>query len=154
MYRNMTNPPTEEDLRRRREDSEHQEYSAIRERRRPRPERPGAIIVQNEFSPAAFQHGAVNAQVPAWDRLQGHGPVPTETHLHGHPQAPIERWEQVPLGIQLMNEIADALTIGSDFAFWGKYSPGSFLAFDQLLTERSWPGYHLHLLRRIDVLVL
>jgi len=111
MYHNVTSPPTEDYLRRCLEDSEHQDYSAIRERRRPRPERPGAIIVRNDLPPGAFQHGAVDVQVSAWARL------------HGHPQAPVERWEQVPLGIRLMNEIADAVTIGSDFAFWSKSSP-------------------------------
>ncbi|KAF1358692.1 hypothetical protein EJ07DRAFT_179392 [Lizonia empirigonia] len=36
----------------------------------------------------------------------------------GQGQGPVERWEQVPLSIQLMNEICDAMSIGSDFAFW------------------------------------
>lgn len=38
----------------------------------------------------------------------------------GQGQGPAERWEQVPLSIQLMNEICDAMSIGSDFAFWSK----------------------------------
>lgn len=51
-----------------------------------------------------------------------------QPHPQEHAQAPLERWEQFPIGIQLMNEIADAISIGSDFAFWGKsavifYSP-------------------------------
>lgn len=38
--------------------------------------------------------------------------------MGGQGQGRCERWEQVPLGIRIMNEIRDAISIGSDFAFW------------------------------------
>ena len=83
---------------------------------------------------APVQQQQHQQQVPLWQRLPGLPPPPNSQVLapasalqaqltgimHGQGQGPSERWEQVPTGIQLMNEICDAISIGSDFAFWGK----------------------------------
>ncbi|KAJ4323933.1 hypothetical protein N0V94_001577 [Neodidymelliopsis sp. IMI 364377] len=60
--------------------------------------------------------------LPLWKYLPGLRPPPRTQkqnkageELRGQV---VQKWEQVPLGVWLMNEICDAVTIGSDFAFW------------------------------------
>lgn len=63
--------------------------------------------------------GAAAPQVPV---LADAGALPARAQpiplMGGQGQGRWERWEQVPLGIRIMNEICDAISIGSDFAFW------------------------------------
>lgn len=88
---------------------------------------------------AQHQQQLLQQQMPLWQRLEGLGPPPGARPLRlapvrlpppviegGHGQSPAERWAQVPLGVQLMDEICDASSGGSDFAFWSK-SHGSLL---------------------------
>jgi hypothetical protein len=64
--------------------------------------------------------------LPLWKYLPGLRPPPRaqkqkdDKELRGQVA---QKWEQVPLGVWLMNEICDAVTIGSDFAFWSKSLP-------------------------------
>ncbi|KAF9693732.1 hypothetical protein EKO04_008431 [Ascochyta lentis] len=81
-----------------------------------------AAAAQQQEQPQQQQHS------PLWHRLLGVRPLPQVSAPQAPPtgikggqgqgQGPAERWEQVPLSIQLMNEICDAMSIGSDFAFW------------------------------------
>lgn len=68
-------------------------------------------------------------QPPLWQTLPGlrlppghrvRAPAPQDEPMGimgGQGQGPAERWEQVPMCVQLMDEICEAINIGSDFAF-------------------------------------
>ncbi|KAJ8116830.1 hypothetical protein OPT61_g1837 [Boeremia exigua] len=87
-----------------------QQQMRLRPRRREVAEYAGAIFTHD------FSYGGPTYAVTSHGHLQPR--VQPRVQPQVQPEALPERWEQVPVGIRLMNEVCDAITIGSDFAFW------------------------------------